>query len=68
MKIASLDILKVRYIISQAPTISKFPKKWVTCKQNYDGVSFKYVITPTPPHSEMKRVIAVTKNQERRPD
>lgn len=38
----------MRYIIPQPPTKGKFSKKWVTCKQNYDGVSFKYAMT-TPP-------------------
>lgn len=56
----------MRHIIPQPPTKGKFSKKCVTCKQNCGGVSFKYVITPTPPHSKMKRVIAVTETQERR--
>ena len=66
MKITRLAILKVRNIISQTPTISKFLKKWVSCKQNHDGISFKYAITTPPPHHKIKRVIAVTKNYERR--
>lgn len=38
----------MRYIIPQPPTKGKFSKKWVTCKQNYDGVSFKYAMTIPP--------------------
>ena len=39
--------------IPQTTIISKFPKKWVSCKQNCDGVSFKYAIT-TPPITYQK--------------
>lgn len=61
MKITKLAILKVRHIISQTSITIKFLKKWVSCKQNYDGISFKYAIAAVLPHSKIKRVIAVTK-------
>lgn len=68
MKTTRLAFLKVRHIISQPPTICKLSKKWASCKQNFDGISFKYAITSIAPPSKIKRVIAVTENQERRPD
>lgn len=61
MKITRLAVLKVRHIISQTSTTIKFSKKWVSCKQNHDGISFKYAIVAPPPHHKIKRVIAVTK-------
>lgn len=38
----------MRYIIPQPPTKGKFIKKWVSCKQNHDDISFKYAITAIP--------------------
>lgn len=38
----------MRYIIPQPPTKGKFSKKWGSCKQNYNDISFKYATAIKP--------------------